>query len=167
MNDDYLTPFLDPVKQVWEKELGHAIQMCGVETIAHQFTTEDVTALVPISGQLEGSVLFGFNKDTAKAIVSEIVGFSSEDFNEVALSALGELANMIPVQAVSRLNSNGLSCQMGQPIFVQSAGRKLDKLAGPQKRAVFHSDIGFLFVRVGLNEQRQGESLEWLWQRFN
>ena len=51
MKEEYVNPFLVPAKLVWEKELGHALELESAELVSHQFTTEDITAAIGVSGQ--------------------------------------------------------------------------------------------------------------------
>ena len=129
-------------------------------------TTEDVTALIRISGHIEDHILYGFNKDTASAIVGKILGLEVQDITEVALSALGELANMITVNAVSDLAAVGQTCQMSSIVFADHIGTKITNLNTTQRRAVFISQLGFLHMRVGLVERPRGEDMGWLMNRL-
>ena len=166
MNDEYVNPFLSHAMQVWKKELGCLLNFCGSENVTHEMTTEDVTAFIRITGHIEGHVLFGFNKDTASAIVGKILGLEVQDFNEVARSALGELANMITVNAVSDLAAAGQTCQMSPTVFADHIGTKITNLGSTQRRAVFISELGFLHMRVCLVERPRGEDMGWLMNRL-
>lgn len=166
MNDAYIDPFLSHAMQVWKKELGCPLNFCGSEDVTHEMTTEDVTAFIRISGHIEGHILYGFNKDTASAIVGKILGLEVEDITEVALSALGELANMITVNAVADLAAAGQTCQMSSIVFADHIGTKITNLNTTQRRAVFISQLGFLHMRVGLVERPRGEDMGWLLNRL-
>ena len=50
MKEEYVNSFLAPAKLVWEKELGKSLELDKAEPVTHQFTTEDITALIGISG---------------------------------------------------------------------------------------------------------------------
>ena len=67
----------------------------------YQFTTDDITAVIGVSGALEGNVLYGFHKDTARSVVSKMMESEVTEFDEMALSALGEIANMITGNAAT------------------------------------------------------------------
>ena len=74
MKEEYVNAFLAPAKMVWDKELGQTLEFAKAEMVSDQFTSEDVTAIIGISGKLEGTVLYGFPQDTAKAVVDTMVG---------------------------------------------------------------------------------------------
>ena len=57
---EWVNPFLSPAQTVWQAMLGCDLNLEGAELVSHQFTTEDLTAVIGVSGKLEGNVLYGF-----------------------------------------------------------------------------------------------------------
>ena len=107
MKEDYVNGFLTPAVHVWEKELAVKLTLAGTEQVASQYTTNELTALIGISSQLEGNVLYGFTQESAKSIASKMIGQEIVDMDEVALSAIGEIANMIIGNAATLLANLG------------------------------------------------------------
>ncbi len=107
MRQEYVNPFLAPARTVWRSELGHSLELASTEGVAHRFTTEDITAAIGISGHLQGSVLYGFPRGTARAVIDLMLGSEVDARSELALSTFGGIANMItgnaatPVSAIS------------------------------------------------------------------
>ena len=79
-------------------------------------TTRDVCGRLPtlpthheaqrigVSGRLEGNVLYGFSGESAQSIVGVMLGEPVSTVNdELALSAIGEIGNMITGNAAARL----------------------------------------------------------------
>ena len=113
MKEEYINAFLAPAKMVWDRELGQSLEFDMAEMVSDQFTSEDVTAIIGISGKLEGTVLYGFPQDTVKAVVSTMVGEDVESVtDELGLSALGEIANMITGNAGTKLAQEGYPCDI-------------------------------------------------------
>ena len=69
MKEEYVNSFLVPTKLVWGKELGHTLELVKAEVVDHQFSTDEVTAIIGVSGRLKGNVLYGFSEGTAQAVV--------------------------------------------------------------------------------------------------
>jgi len=107
MNEDYVNPFLTPALHVWEKEMAVKLTLAGAEQIASQYTTNELTALIGISSQLEGNVLYGFTQESDKSIASKMISQEIVEMDEVALSAIGEIANMITGNAANLLANLG------------------------------------------------------------
>ena len=153
MKEEYINPFLVPAKLVWKKELGVDLELAKATKVSHQFTTDDITAVIGISGALEGNVLYGFHKDTAKAVVSKMMESEITEFDEMALSALGEIANMITGNAATGLSNAGYPCQISSPVLIEPAGSRFTTMAGPQILVEFTSDLGPLHIRISLSEK--------------
>ena len=152
MKQEYVNPFLTPAKLVWERELGLPLELSSVSAVSHKFTTEDITAVIGVSGELVGNVLYGFPKSTARGIIDIMVGTDDEIDSELALSALGELANMVTGNAATELSGIGFTCMIAPPVLIQSTGTEISTLGRPQLLVVFASDAGELNIRVSLSE---------------
>lgn len=165
VKQEYVNPFLAPARLVWQSELGQSLELASVEAVSHRFTTEDVTAAIGISGQLQGSVLYGFPMGTARAITDTMVGIEVDAFSELALSALGEIANMITGNAATELADIGCLCDISPPIMIVSPGCEISTLGRRQIMVTFSSAVGPLRVRVSLsrtNEPREEVSSPFL-----
>ena len=156
MKEEYVNAFLAPAKMIWDKELGQTLEFAKAEIASDQFTSEDVTAIIGISGKLEGTVLYGFPQDTAKAVVDTMVGEDAGSVSdEVGLSALGEIANMITGNAAINLAKEGFPCDISPPVIIEPVGSRFTTFSGHQILVQFRSDLGMLTVRISLNESNK------------
>ncbi len=157
MKEEYVNAFLSPAMLVWSKELNCALELAGAEAVSHQFTTDDITAVIGISGQLRGNVLYGFSQPTARSVVSRMIGQEVTEFDEMALSAIGEIANMITGNAATQLSNVGASCQISPPVIIEPSGSRFTTVGGQQILVRFTSDLGPLNIRISLAENRRAE----------
>lgn len=140
---------------VWQKELGHELKLAGAESVSSQFTTEDLTAVIGVSGNLQGNVLYGFSNGSAYEVVSVMMGENVTELDEIALSALGEIANMITGNASTILSSQGYTCDISPPVIVEPAGSRFTTTGGQAILVRFSSDLGELNIRIALHEARK------------
>jgi chemotaxis protein CheX len=143
---------LTPAKMVWEKELQNTLNFVGAKAVDHQYTTEDLTAILGISGQLEGNVLYGFGGGTAVAVASAIIGETITELDDMSMSALGELANMITVNAATQLSAKAYECDISPPLIIEPSDSRIPTLSGMQILTSFSSEYGELYIRICLNE---------------
>jgi CheY-specific phosphatase CheX len=73
---------------VWQKEFGCPLKVKNAEAISHQYTTDDITAIIGISGKVEGNVLYGFSQGLVKEILKQMVGEEFDAKDPMSLSAL-------------------------------------------------------------------------------
>lgn len=155
MKEEFINSFLSPAILVWEKELGEDLVVSGTDLVSNQYTTDDVTAIIGVSGKLEGNVLYGFSGGTALAVVSRMMGEEVKTISdEIGLSALGEIANMITGNAATRLSASGYPCDISPPVIIEPTGSRFTTVGGPQIRVNFSSPLGALSVRIVLYEAR-------------
>jgi len=154
MKEAYVNSFLAPAKLVWEKELGESLELTGATVFSNQFTTDDLTAIIGVSGWLEGNVLYGFSEETALAVVRRMIGEEVDTYqDELGLSALGEIANMITGNAATQLSGAGYPCDISPPVIVESPGLKFTTFGASQILVALNSSLGLLNVRLNLNEK--------------
>ena len=154
MKQEYVNAFLAPARMVWEKELGTSLDLEGAEAVSHQYTTEDVTAVIGVSGSLKGNVLYGFAGGTAQAVASNMIGEPQDGLSDIGLSALGEIANMITGNAATQLAAAGYLCDISPPVLIEPAGSRFTTPGGSQILVTFKSDLGQLKIRISLSETR-------------
>lgn len=155
MNEEYVNAFLTPAVHVWEKELAVKLTLSGAEQVASQYTTNELTALIGISGRLEGNVLYGFTQDSARSIASKMIGQEVVEMDEMALSAIGEIANMITGNAATLLANLGAECEITPPVIIEPSGSRFTTFGGPQILVKFASDLGPLHIRISMTEKHK------------
>lgn len=81
-----------------------------------------------------------------------MTGEPVETLDEVALSALGEIANIITGNASTRLSAEGFAYDIRPPVIIEPAGSRFTTMGGQAILVKFTSDLGDLSIRVSLNE---------------
>ena len=152
MKQEYVNPFLTPAQMVWQKEFACPLKIKNAEAVSHQYTTDDVTAIIGISGKLEGNVLYGFSEDLVKEILKRMIGEDFDARDPMALSALGEIANVITGNAATQLAASGYACDISPPVILEPVGATLTAGVPKQIQVTFESEMGLLRVRIGLAE---------------
>ena len=131
------------------------LEVASADVVSHQFTTDDITAVIGVSGRLEGNVLYGFSEDSAIKVVSKMLDEQVDDLSsDLALSALGEIANMITGNAATHLAQSGWPCQISPPVIVEPRGSRFTIMGSTQIMVIFTSSLGDLSVRISLREAR-------------
>lgn len=148
MKQEYVNPFLEPAMLVWKSELGETLELDSVTAVSHKYTT----VAIGVSGRLQDNVLYGFPAEAARAVVDLMLGEEYEVNSELALSAFGELANMVTGNAATELSSMGYRCEINPPVIIESAGTVISTLGRPQLLVKFESEVGPLHIRISLAE---------------
>ncbi len=152
IKEEFVNPFLAPAIFVWERELRQPLKLVGAHATDAQHTTEDLTVIIGVTGRLKGNVLYEFSEATARAIAGAMMGSPVDQLDEMALSAIGELANIITGNATIQLAAAGYSCDISPPVILQPKGLEIRATTGIQINVRFDSALGPVGIRVGLSE---------------
>ena len=150
MKAEFVNAFLTPALDVWKKELGQDLTYNGAHSMSGTFTTEDLTAIIGVTGGLKGNVFYELSNATALAVAGVMCGTTFEELDEVGMSAIGELANIITGNATIELAAAQYVCDISPPVLL-SRGAHIS-VTNPQIRASFESAIGSMSIRIGLTE---------------
>ena len=74
--------------------------------------------LVGVLGDLQGQVICGMTADTAKRIISQMMGCEVQEIDQMGESAICELKNIIVGTASTNLSLTGFHCQITPPLFL-------------------------------------------------
>ena len=150
MKAEFVNAFLTPALDVWKKELGEDLTYHGAHSMGGTFTTEDLTAIIGVTGALAGNVFYELSNEMALAVAGAMCGSPFEELDEVAMSAIGELANMITGNATTELAAVQYVCDITPPVLLLK-GTSIS-VTNPQIRASFESPMGLMSIRIALVE---------------
>jgi chemotaxis protein CheX len=72
----------------------------------------DLVTVVGYNGNLSGNLVYGFSSELGLSIVSKMMGMPYDKLDELAMSAIGELGNMVSGNIAMNLE------QIGKPIDI-------------------------------------------------
>lgn len=150
MKAEFVNAFLSPAMDVFKKEIGLDLTYREGNAVTGAFTTEDLTAIIGVTGKLKGNVFYELTSTSALAIAGAMCGEEMEEMTEMGLSAIGELANMITGNATIALAEVNYNCDISPPVLLPRGAQV--SVTNPQIRAFFDSALGEFSIRIGLVE---------------
>jgi len=132
---EHLEPFVSGAREVLEAELGVQVERGSLRLEAGSHTTQEVTAIVGITGQLTGLAVYGMSREMAVAVVGQLMGAPVEELDDLALSGVGELGNVITGRAATLLAEQGIRADIAPPVLLVGAGSRVST-AGIQRLVV-------------------------------
>lgn len=115
MQPDLINIFRNAAVDVLQHECGGEVVTGPVRTLSSAQTSDEVTVLIGISGDVRGMVLIGLSEATARGIVSRMMGEPCARFDELAQSGIAELGNVITGRATRGLESAGYGVNISPP----------------------------------------------------
>jgi chemotaxis protein CheX len=151
MRDKYVEIFINSITMI--------LTSFGIEEIAsgNSYTKEaftckyNLTTIIGLSGNIKGNIALSMPYDTAKKIASiMMMGMEITEIDEMSVSALGEMTNMICGQALMELSSQNLSIDITPPTIIH--GDKMEAYISQVETIVvdISSSIGSIELNLGL-----------------
>ncbi|AOY78199.1 hypothetical protein BJL90_02110 [Clostridium formicaceticum] len=79
----------------------------------------EITSVIELIGELRGNICYSFSNNTAKKLVSKMMmGMPVEEMDEMAISAVAELTNMITGSAATMLSSKEIVFDITPPSII-------------------------------------------------
>ncbi len=119
---ELVAPFIEAAADVIKKELGETVGKGRIHRVRSPRTSGEVSALVAVTGGLSGIAVYSMSLEMARTIASAMIGEPVAEFDEMAQSAIAELANVVTGQAGIRLERNGYRTDMSPPALLVGAG---------------------------------------------
>jgi len=115
------------------------------------YTPYDISGIIGLSGDLQGSLALGFHKATIFKIVHKFVGVTYELLSEEVRDAVGELANIISGNAKKGLGNHKIDISL--PTIILGASHRVTNNKDIMTMVVpFTSEIGgfdmILFLKI-------------------
>lgn len=121
-------PFLEAAARVISQECGETVGKGSLHRVRSPQTSNDVSALIAITGGVAGLVIYSMTHATACGFASKMMGEPVHELDAIGQSAIGELANMITGQAGIGLERNGFPSDMSPPVLLLGKGSSIATL---------------------------------------
>jgi len=147
---EFVNPFIEAACEVLESELGGEAQRGEVRLQKSAITTDEVTALVGVTGTVSGLVLYSMSLATAVALASRMMGQEFQELDALAQSGIGELGNVITGRAGVLLSEAGYPSNITPPALVVGRGTMVTTLDLNRLVFTLQTEVGDLEVQVVL-----------------
>ena len=131
MKAEFINPFLFAASNVLSMYVGQPPSVGKIVAQPSIFTIHPCNAVIGVTGQAHGHVICGMPLEVAREIASAMLGQPVKEFDQLAASAIAELANMISGNAMTLLAEAGLICDVTPPSIVQGTNIHMSMLAIP------------------------------------
>jgi len=157
MRVEHMQPFVSAAAYVLKQELNCEVERGELSLAETDYTTKDITVLIGVTGELEGTVLFGTTEEMAMNIVCELTGERKVFYDETSESAIAELGNVISGRAMALLEDQGIRCTISPPTVITGRGTIISAVNMKRLIVPLHTRLGTLDVAISLRPSKQAE----------
>ncbi len=148
----FINPFITAASDVLESECKTDASRGQMHMDSTRATSSEVTAIVGVTGDLQGIVLYGMSERTAKAVAAAMSDMQVPFFDTMAESAIAELGNMITGLATTGLESEGYQCQLTPPTMVTGRGVIISTIDIEHLVIPMKTKLGSVDINVALRQ---------------
>lgn len=152
MNVKYINPFVEAAFQVLKSDVDIPAERGDLSLQNSACTSDDITVLISVVGQVQGVVLYGLSEKTGMAIVSRILGQPFKEFDRLAQSGIAELGNVITGNASSRLAEADCVANISPPTLVMGRGTLVSTLDFQRLVVPIRTELGEIKIHLALND---------------
>jgi chemotaxis protein CheX len=125
MDPQYIKPFIASIQNVFSTMMQLPVTVQAPKIKDDPGMTYDVSGIIGLSGDVVGSIVLSFPKDTAERIVSLLTGSPMTAESPDFADAIGEIVNM--VSGGAKANFAGKKVSISCPSVVVGTGHKVAK----------------------------------------
>jgi chemotaxis protein CheX len=150
MRAEVINPFLQAASEVLESELGSPPRRGAIGLQRSAYTSDEVTAVVAVTGEVAGMVLFAMRESTARAMVSKMMGQDFPELDALAQSGIAELGNVITGRAACLLSEGGFASDLAPPMLIVGRGSMISTLDVQRLVIPMQTEFGQIEIQVAL-----------------
>lgn len=118
MDAKYINPFVESFESIMPQLQFENLQKGILSVKGQELTNTGVNIVVGIVGAIKGNVVYSINYKSAKKIASMMMGMPIDELDEMANSALSELANMLTAGAATSFSDSGIQMEISTPTLL-------------------------------------------------
>lgn len=150
VNMDMINPFISAAQSVLRDMAQMATRMGKPYLKNPEYVGRMITMIVGMTGEMRGQVILSLKEEEACQIASQMMGVPVATLNDMAKSAVSELANMILGNAATIFSTKGISVDITPPNLV--IGNNLSfSISGTKTVCVpLNSDDGSTLIELNI-----------------
>lgn len=115
LNADHINPFLLSATKVMKDMCMVDVKLGKPSITEANFTADTVIIMIGITGEIKGQVLITFSPTTSCDIASRMMMMPVTSLDEISISAISELGNMILGNAATVFSTKGIEIDITPP----------------------------------------------------
>ena len=144
--------FVKAAESVLSSELAVPVTSELLSVTADPYRSKGVTAIVGLTGQIQGMVIFGLEEATALKMVSSMMGCDFSDMDDVAQSGIAELGNVVTGSSVTNLAAQGFKCGITPPAVILGYDARISTISIPRSVVTLSTQFGPVEMHLALRE---------------
>lgn len=152
MQLELVNPFVEASYDIVQEFLGEDIQQSDIMLMDKDSVIKGIAIRIAFKKYNDSYVLVNMEDLVAKGVVEKLMGEPPNNWDEMSISALGELGNMVSGRAVTKLESEEIDLDIDPPTVIFTDKEGVLSLAGEAMNVILETSLGKIQVIVYLNK---------------
>lgn len=113
---------LGSAREVLETMVGITPEQTRAEPAGENGAHSDIVVTIGVNGAVEGRLVYGFSRELAFELLRGMTMMEVNEVDELVCSAVAEICNIISGNVLTRLASEGTTCDITPPIVERKSG---------------------------------------------
>ena len=159
MKMELIQPFINAADAVLAQGLRAPTCIGSLSMEEETYRRKGVAALVWLTGDIEGRIIFDLDPETSVRVASRMAGADLPETDELVRETVCELANQVIGNAVTALNDQGCHFRVHPPVIHTSEHGVKSSEDTEALVICFETCSGTVFMNIALryNQRRAGE----------
>ena len=159
MKMELIQPFINSADAVLSQGLQGTTSIGNLTMEEEAYRRKGVAAMVWLTGDIEGRIIFDLDPETAVRVASRMAGSELPESDDLVRETACELANQIIGNAVTALNDQGFHFRVHPPVLHTSEEGTRSSEDTEALVMCFETAVGHVFMNVALryNRRRQAD----------
>lgn len=155
MDVEMLKPFVEGAAEVLQIEVKTTVDKGNLTLQKSALTTNEVTVMLNLVGDIRGVVLFCLSQETGLKMVSRILEQEFTEFDSMAQSGIAELGNVITGRSTVKLSKAGYRVDISPPTVITGKDVKISTLDFARIVVPLKTELGTVEIHLAIRENKQ------------
>jgi chemotaxis protein CheX len=157
MKMELIQPFINAADAVLAQGLQAPMTMGSLSMDEEAYRRKGVAALVSLTGDIEGRIIFDLDSETALRAASHFAGAELPESDDLIKETVCELANQVVGNAITVLNDQGFHFRVHPPVLHTSEHGSRSSEDTEALVMCFETGCGNVFMNIALRNNRSHE----------
>jgi chemotaxis protein CheX len=159
MKMELIQPFINAADAVLSQGLQSPMSIGSLSMEEEAYRRKGVAALIWVTGDIEGRIIFDLDPETAVRVASQFAGTDMPESEELVRETVCEVANQVIGNAITSLNDQGFHFRVHPPVLHTLEHGAKSSEDTEALVICFETGSGNVFMNIALryNRRRQGE----------
>ena len=153
MKAEHINSFYKAVQEIFSLMLDLEVERGELRVVDEMISGKDANVMLGVTGDLKGTIFFGFPKDMTLEMVKIMSGMEMSKIDKFVSSAMGEVVNIIGGNALIDLNKYNYTCDITPPQIIIGACESISMSDDKAISIPIKTPIGEFDINISLAEK--------------